>query len=67
MTLKFRTSLCWLMTASVAVQAVGAVMGTSPTTGHRAFVAVSLAFMVVLSGWFWSMLSQHKVKSDRMD
>ncbi len=54
MTLKIRTALCWQMTASVAVAAVGAVMGTSPTTVHRMWIAGSLASMVLLNGWMWS-------------
>ncbi|MDB5341848.1 MAG: hypothetical protein JWP89_225 [Schlesneria sp.] len=54
--LKIRSALCWGMTASVAVAAASAVMGTSPTTIHRMWIAVSLALMVLLNGWLWSTL-----------
>ncbi len=56
MNLKIRTTLCWGLTVSVSVATMGAVMSTSPTTGHRMWIAVSLAWMVLLNGWFWSTL-----------
>jgi len=55
-TLRFRLVLCWLMTVSVAAAAVGAVMATSSTTSQRSRIAASLAFMIIFTGWHWSML-----------
>lgn len=56
---RFRTILCWMMTVSVAIAAVGAVM--SPPAAHRERIAAGLAFMVLLNGYIWWML--HKVPS----
>ena len=56
MTLRFRLVLCWLMTVSAAAAAVGAVMATSSTTSQRSRIAASLAFMIIFTGWHWSML-----------
>lgn len=56
MNLKIRMALCWVLTVSVSVATMGAVMSTSPSTGHRMWIAVGLAWMVLLNGWVWSTL-----------
>ena len=56
MTLRFRLVLCWLMTFCVAAAAVGAVMATSSSSSQRSGIAASLAFMIIFTGWHWSML-----------
>lgn len=56
MTLRIRLVLCWLMTVGVAAAAVGAVMAASSTSSHRSGIAATLAFMIILTGWIWSIL-----------
>lgn len=53
--MKTRTALCWLMTVSVAIAAACAVMGASPTSIHRIWIAVSMLLMVLLNGYLWSL------------
>lgn len=54
MTQKTRTIVSWLMTAAVATSAFSAILGTSPSSGHRAWLAVCMGFMVLYNEYVWS-------------
>jgi hypothetical protein len=46
---------CWLTTIAFSAAVMGAIMSDSPTPTHRLVKAVSVSFMVLLSGWLWSI------------
>lgn len=54
MTQKTRTTLSWIMTVCLATSVVCAIMGMSQTSSHRLWVAGTMGFMLLYSGWVWS-------------
>jgi hypothetical protein len=67
MTLKSRLVLCWVMTVAAAIMAVGAVMADRSTSSHRSVMAASCAFMIMLTGWHWSILPRVPSLTERSD
>ena len=58
MSFKFRLGLCWLMTVCVAGATFSLVLGGVPSeTVGRLRMGGFLAFMVLLTGYNWSVLT----------
>ena len=58
----YRT-LCWIHSSACASMAFFGSMSDSPTPGHRMWVGGSVALMILLNGFMWSLADTEKAKA----